>query len=206
MRRPPPGLQPVRYAYGPPSVEKLLGALPVVVEFCRRLDLAGIVDRACPVREVARVTHGQVVEALVANRLTSPRPLLRISDWAEQWAVEEVFGIAPDALNDDRVGRALDALAPELDKVIGSVGARAITTFGVDVGRLHWDMTSISLYGAYDNPEAGFATPRWGRPKDRRPDLSRSRPAWPSAAMAACRCGIAPMTVAPGRSPRWSRR
>ena len=173
MRRPPPGLQPVRYAYGPPSVEKLLGALPVVVEFCRRLDLAGIVDRACPVREVARVTHGQVVEALVANRLTSPRPLLRISDWAEQWAVEEVFGIAPDALNDDRVGRALDAVAPELDKVIGSVGARAITTFGVDVGRLHWDMTSISLYGAYDNPEAGFATPRWGRPKDRRPDLKQ---------------------------------
>jgi hypothetical protein len=41
MRRPPPGLQPVRYAYGPPSVEKLLGALPVVAEFCRRLDLQG---------------------------------------------------------------------------------------------------------------------------------------------------------------------
>jgi Domain of unknown function (DUF4277) len=55
----------------PPRVEKLLGALPVVVEFCRRLDLAGIIDRACPVREVARVTHGQVIEALVANRLTS---------------------------------------------------------------------------------------------------------------------------------------
>lgn len=30
MRRPPPGLGPVRYAYAPPSVEKLLGALPVV--------------------------------------------------------------------------------------------------------------------------------------------------------------------------------
>jgi len=41
---PPPGLRPVRYTYAPPSVEKLLGALPVVGEFCRRLDLAGIVD------------------------------------------------------------------------------------------------------------------------------------------------------------------
>ena len=171
MRRPPPGLRPVRYAYGPPSVEKLLGALPVVAEFCRRLDLAGIIDRACPVRQVARVTHGQVIEALVANRLTSPRPLLRVEDWARQWAVQEVFGIAADALNDDRIGRALDALAPELEPVIGSVGARAITTFGVDVARLHWDMTSISLYGAYDDPEAGFVQPRWGKPKDRRPDL-----------------------------------
>ena len=46
MRRPPSGLRLVRYAYAPPSVEKLLGALPVVAEFCRRLDVAGIVDRA----------------------------------------------------------------------------------------------------------------------------------------------------------------
>jgi len=141
MRRPPPGLRPVRYTYAPPSVEKLLGALPVVAQFCRRLDLAGIVDRGCPVREVARVTHGQVIEALVANRLTSPRPLLRVADWAREWAVEEVFGIAPDALNDDRIGRALDAIAPALDQIVGSVGARAIAVFGVDVARLHWDMT-----------------------------------------------------------------
>src|SRR6266540_873948 len=173
MRRPPPGLRPVRYAYAPPSVERLLGALPVVAGLCRRLDLAGIVDRACPVREVARVTHGQVVEALVANRLSSPRPLLRVQDWAAEWAVEEVFRIPPDALNDDRIGRALDAIAPELDQVVGSVRARAITAFGIDVARLHWDMTSVSLYGAYDEVQAGFAQPRWGKPKDRRPDLKQ---------------------------------
>jgi transposase len=34
-------------------------------------------------------------------------------------------------------------------------------------------MTSISLYGAYEDPEAGFARPRWGKPKDRRPDLKQ---------------------------------
>jgi Domain of unknown function (DUF4277)/Transposase DDE domain len=173
MRRPPPGLRPVRYTYAPPSVEKLLGSLPVAGEFCRRLDVAGIVDRACPVREVARVTHGQVIEALVANRLTSPRPLLRVQDWAGEWAVEEVFGIAADALNDDRIGRALDAVAPCLDQIVGSVGARAIAVFGVDVARLHWDMTSISLYGVYEEVQAGFAAPKWGKPKDRRPDLKQ---------------------------------
>jgi hypothetical protein len=173
MRRPPPGLGPVRYAYAPPSVEKLLGALPVVAEFCRRLDVAGIVDRACPVREVARVTHGQVIEALVANRLSSPRPLLGVEDWARQWAVEEVFGIAADALNDDRIGRALDAMAPQSEQIVGTVGAQAIATFGIDVARLHWDMTSISLYGGYDDAEDGFAVPRWGKPKDRRPDLKQ---------------------------------
>jgi hypothetical protein len=154
-------------------VERQLGALPVVAEFCRRLDLAGIVDRACPVRDVAALTHGQVVEALVANRLTSPSPLVRVEDWAREWAVAEVFGIAPGALNDDRVGRALDALAPQVDQVVGSVGARAVTTFGVAVARLHWDMTSISLYGDYDDPDEGFVTPAYGHPKDRRVDLKQ---------------------------------
>ena len=154
-------------------MEKALGALPVVADFCGRLDLAGIVDRTCPIREVATLTHGQVICALVANRLTSPTPLRRVEDWARTWAVEETFGIAPDALNDDRIGRALDAIAPKLDAIVGSVGAQAIAAFGVQVARLHWDMTSISLYGAYEQPEEGFIAPRFGHPKDRRPDLKQ---------------------------------
>ncbi|MGH9157827.1 MAG: IS1634 family transposase [Acidimicrobiales bacterium] len=159
--------------YGPPSMDKALGALPVVAEFCRRLDIAGIVDRASPVREVALLTHGQVIEALVANRLTSPAPLVHVEDWARAWAVEEIFGIDPDALNDDRIGRALDAVAPKLGQIVGSVGVAAIAAFGIDVARLHWDMTSISLYGAYADAEEGFVEPRFGHPKDRRPDLKQ---------------------------------
>lgn len=162
-----------RIGYGPLVVDKVLGALPVVAEFARRLDIAGIVDRACPVRDVALLTHGQVIEALVANRLTSPTPLVHVEDWARQWAVEEIFGIDPGALNDDRIGRALDAIAPKLEGIVGSVGATAIAAFGLDVARLHWDMTSISLFGDYRKPEDGFAAPRFGHPKDRRTDLKQ---------------------------------
>jgi Domain of unknown function (DUF4277) len=166
-----PRRQPARY--GAPSVEKLLGALPVVADFCQRLDLRGIIDRACPVRQVATLTHGQVIQVLVANRLTSPTPLWRVEEWARAWAVTEVFGLPPEALNDDRIGRALDAIAPQLEQIVGSVGAQAIAAFGVEVARLHWDMTSISLYGAYEDPEQGFIAPRFGHPKDRRPDLKQ---------------------------------
>jgi transposase len=144
--------------------------LPVIAEFARRLDIAGIIDRLCPVRDVAILSHGQVIEALVANRLTSPAPLLRVEDWAREWAVNEIFGIEAETLNDDRIGRALDAVAVHLDEIIGSVGARAITDFGIDVSRLHWDMTSISLVGDYPSPEAGFVLPSYGKPKDRRVD------------------------------------
>jgi len=159
--------------YGPPSVEKALGALPVVAHFARALDIAGIVDRACPVRDIAYATHGQVIEALVANRLTSPTPLVHVEDWARVWAVEEVLGVAPEVLNDDRIGRALDAIAPELDGIVGSIGAAAIAGFGIEVSRVHWDMTSISLYGAYPSPVEGHIEPRFGHPKDRRPDLKQ---------------------------------
>jgi len=56
-----------RIGYGPPVADKTLGALPVVAEFARRLDIAGIVDRACPVRDLALLSHGQVIEALMGS-------------------------------------------------------------------------------------------------------------------------------------------
>ncbi len=156
-------------------MEKFLGALPVVADYGRRLRLREIIDSACPMREVSTstVTHGQVVEVLVANRLTSPSPLLRVQEWAGTWAVPEVFGVAASALGDDRVGRALDAIAEHLDHIVGSVGAVAIGAFGLDVTRMHWDMTSISLHGVYADVEEALPLPKFGHPKDRRPDLKQ---------------------------------
>jgi transposase len=163
----------VKARYGPASVEQALGALPVVAGFCRRLDIAGIIDRAAPVREIAYATHGQVIEALIANRLTSPAPMLHVGAWARQFAVGHALGLDPDVLNDDRIAWALDALAPVLEQVTGSVGAAAIAVYGIDVSQLHWDMTSISLYGDYPVTDEDFARPRFGHPKDRRPDLKQ---------------------------------
>jgi hypothetical protein len=144
-----------------------------VTDFLRRLDLAGIIDRLCPVRQVAHATHGQIIEVLIANRLTSPCPLLRVSDWASEWAVDEVFAIPAPVLGDDRLARALDAIAPQLDRITGSVAAAAIAEFGLDVARLHWDMTSISVHGACAQTDQDYPAPAWGHPKDRRTDLKQ---------------------------------
>lgn len=156
-------------------VEKRLGALPVAAEFLRRLDVAGTVDRLCPGRDIAHLTHGQVIETLVANRLTAPAPLWRVDDWAREWAVEEVFGIEPELLNDDRLGRALDAIAGHLTEITDSIGARAIGEFGIDVSTCHWDMTSMSLHGAYpaDDQDEEYPQVKHGHPKDRRYDLKQ---------------------------------
>ena len=154
-------------------VERRLGALPAVAGFLRRLDVAGVIDALCPIRDLADLTHGQVVEAAIANRLTAPAPLYKMGRWAGCWAVREVFGIEPALLNDDRLGRALDAIAPHVEAITGSVGATAITEFGIDVARCHWDMTSISMYGAFEDQDEAFAQVKYGHPKDRRVDLKQ---------------------------------
>ena len=159
--------------FGVAAIEKLLGALPVVADFSSRLRIRDIVDDACPVRDLAGLTHGQVIEALVANRLTSPAPLVHVGQWAQAWAVGETLGVEPALLNDDRIGRALDAIAPHLDRITGSVGVAAIETFGIDVTAMHWDMTSISMHGEYEQNQEGFAAPKYGHPKDRRADLKQ---------------------------------
>jgi hypothetical protein len=156
-------------------MENRLGAPPVAAEFLRRLDVAGTVDRLCPGRDIAHLTHGQVIETLVANPLTAPAPLWRVEDWAREWAVEEVFGIDPELLNDDRLGRALDTIAPHLAELTDRIGARAIGEFGIDVSTCHRDMTSMPLHGAYpaDDQDEEYPRIKHGHPKDRRYDLKQ---------------------------------
>jgi hypothetical protein len=108
---------------------------------------------------------------MICNRLTSPAPLVHVADWARDWAVAEILGIPALALNDDKLGRALDAIAPHLEEITGAVAVRAIGVFGIDIGQLHWDMTSFSLHGAYCGTDEDYPAPSWGHPKDRREDL-----------------------------------
>ncbi len=71
--------------------------------------------------------------------------------------VEEVFGIEPGLLNDDRLVRALDAIAPRLEHIAGRLGVRASGEFGIDVAQMHWDMTSMSVHGATGIPRTGVS-------------------------------------------------
>ena len=148
-------------------VVRTAGALPVVAALCERLGLVEAVDRFCPIRPLAEYTHGQVVLALVCNRLTHPRPLSSFTDWGERYAVAETLGVAPVKLNDDRLGRTLDVLAEHLDEVLNLVGRRVIERFGISIGELHWDLTHLGFTGAYAEQDERFSQVKKGRTPER---------------------------------------
>jgi hypothetical protein len=141
-----------------------LGALPVIREYMARLHLQDRVDALAPVRSVAPLTNGEVVMALVANRLTAPRPWYDIAHWAEQWATDEVLGVGPADLNDDRLGRCLDDLAAVHDHLRGDLSRQAIRAFGLETTTLRWDLTSVLVTDAYPPAEQdpAYAQVRYG--------------------------------------------
>jgi transposase len=141
-----------------------VGPLLLVAHYLDRLGLVELVDRHLPQRGRAQLSCGEVVAALVANRLAAPAPLYDVAGWASSAAMAEVLEIPGMLLNDDRLGRALEALAPIAEEVRGAVTLAAIDRFGVDAARLHLDLTTLRVAGAFE----GSTLVRKGWGPDRR--------------------------------------
>src|SRR6266536_2933606 len=131
----------------PPAagVHREVGPLLVVAHYLRRLGLVGLVDAAAPMRGRAQATHGEVIAALVANRLSGPAPLYDVAGWAGAYAVAELLGVPAGLLNDDRLGRALAALEalrrlcpPGLVTVIDSAAGNLKTLAAIDRQKLRF--------------------------------------------------------------------
>lgn len=142
------------------GVRRDVGPLLLVREILQRLDLVGIIDRHHPQRGRAELTTGEVISALIANRLCAPAPLYDIAGWGASAALHEVLGVPGMLLNDDRLGRALEAFAPVAESVRGAVALAAIEAFGAEAGRLHLDLTTLRVAGAYGN--SSLVAKGWG--------------------------------------------
>jgi transposase len=133
----------------PWGTRREVGSLLLVRHYLQRLGLVQIVDEAVPQRGRAQLTHGEVVAALIANRLSAPAPLYDVAGWASSAAVHELLDVPAALLGDDRLGRALEAFAPVAASVRGAAMLAAIGQFGTDAARLHLDLTTLTVCGAY---------------------------------------------------------
>src|SRR5580704_6748313 len=133
------------------------GALAVIVPLLERMHVASIIDKHLPVDAQAEFPLGRVLTLLIAARLYSPLALINVPAWADRTGADILWDIRPKKLNDDRLGRALDAFFTERHSILAHVALHVSREFGVPLKELHYDPTHILFAGAYTN-----ARPRKG--------------------------------------------
>ena len=133
------------------GTRRSVGPLLLVEHFLRELEVKDTVDAALPRSARSILSVGEVVCALIASRLCSPSPLYDVAGWASGAAVHELLGLPPALLNDDRLGRALETFAVYSEHLRSRVAASAIERFGVAAGRLHVDLSTVGVSGAYEH-------------------------------------------------------
>jgi transposase len=130
-----------------------LGALALLVPLLEKLNIANIIDRHLPTDPQVEFSHGTVLRVLLAARLHHPTALVNVADWAAEHGVEYLCNIPAEKLNDDRIGRSLDAFFEQRYSILAEVTAEVLRTTGLDLQRGHFDPTHLVLYGAYKDSE-----------------------------------------------------
>jgi transposase len=132
------------------SVTKTIGSLALAYPYLRRLGVAETIATTVTRGQEREVPTGQVIEVLVLNRLSlRPSPISKVGAWAMTQAVEEVYGLHGEALNDDRIGRALDDIHPHLTELWAAIVLHGAQAYGVTLGQLHNDVTRLAFEGTY---------------------------------------------------------
>jgi transposase len=126
-----------------------LGPLALIQPLLQRLDVAGVIDRHLPPDPQLEFAHGSVLSLLLAARLSEPTALINVPAWAEKSGAELLWNIPADKLNDDRLGRALDAFFDQRHSILAGVTDNVLRWAELSLDRLHFDTTHLIFYGAY---------------------------------------------------------
>lgn len=116
---------------------KSIGSLVLVKPLLQKMRIAEIIDRICPADPQQQISRGHVIELLAANRLLAPQPLYSVQIWAEDAAVHEVYGIDSALLNDDRLGRTLDAIHEHLTTIKSEIALSVAHSFQIGLEQIH---------------------------------------------------------------------
>jgi len=121
---------------------------------------------------------------MILDTLSGRSPLYRLEEFFTHQDTALLLGkaVAPEVFNDDTVGRVLERLYDVgTMKIFTACAVRADQVYGLDKRYVHFDTTSISVYGDYLPPEgqpgqqeqAVPFTITHGYSKDKRPDLKQ---------------------------------
>jgi transposase len=160
---------------------KILDHLGLVASMFDELGLGEALDEVIPQDQAQRkVSVGQAVKAMVLNGLGFVnQQLYRVPRFFENTPTERLIGegLRPEHLNDDTLGRALEALyAQDVTALYARLSAQAIHRLGLECRSGQLDSMSFHVDGEYnrgEEPEAKRIHITRGYSRDRRPDLNQ---------------------------------
>lgn len=162
---------------------KLLGPLPLVNHFLRRLRFEHFLRRHLPSPDPR--TQLETITALgvlLRNLIVARVPLYSVGEWAREF-VPSLLGLRATQvplLNDDRVGRALDQLFDaDRSSLLTELVVHMVREFDIALEQFHNDSTTLSLHGEYRQATGKLVRGKptvvvtFGHSKDLRPDLKQ---------------------------------
>jgi transposase len=159
---------------------KSISGLPIVNHFMSRLNLADALDKFVPSKPNMAFKHSEAIALFVRNILIERQPLYNLAQWSKQYDVKWIGleGVNPKILNDDRIGRSLNALF-EADRasLMTEIVLNMLKEFNLDATQFHNDSTSLTVHGNY-NGDCHLRGKKsikltLGHNKDHRPDLKQ---------------------------------
>ena len=163
----------------PPIEAYQVQHLPIVKAYADKIGLVTVINQVVPT-EMA-IDPGTIVLGMILDTLSGRSPLYRLEEFFAQQDTALLLGkaVTPEVFDDDTVGRVLDRLYDTgTMKVFTACAVRADQVFHFDKRYVHFDTTSVTVYGDYLPPEASGEQQRpfritYGYSKDKRPDLKQ---------------------------------
>lgn len=160
---------------------KAIGALPIINKFIKRIELKKLLSSYLVSNKNQKFSHADAILIFVRNILLEREPLYKLSEWAARFD-PYLIGLKeqdPSILNDDRVGRSLDALFDaDRASLLTKTVLKTVEEFSIELSQLHNDSTTVTVYGEYRSQSSshnGKTSIRMlqGHNKDFRPDLKQ---------------------------------
>lgn len=162
---------------------KTLDHLGLVAAMCEELEIAKKVDEAIPNQSPdKRVSYGQAVVAMILNGLGFiNKALYLVPQFFEDKPLERLIGpgITAEYLNDDTLGRTLDALyAYGVTPLFSEISRQSVKMLGLSPKAGYMDSTSFHTDGQYHhdhppNEDEKVIHITKGYSRDHRPDLNQ---------------------------------
>jgi len=150
-----------------------VGHLPIVKRYANQLNLVDSINTM--VKSQMDLSPGLAVLAMVLDTLSGRTPLYRLKDFFQDKDTELMLGssVEPECFCDHNMGRVLDKLFETgTQKIFSKIAQNAVDAFQIDTQKVHFDTTSISVFGDYDIIDPPFEI-TYGHSKDKRPDLKQ---------------------------------